>query len=78
MFVISCNVFYRSSLDAFNKVRCDGYINFPLLDPNDEANCSQQCLKDSRTTPCDCNKPQNMTCKTKGFTCYKKGGKIVR
>ena len=54
--------------------KCDGLINCPWLKPHDEANCSQ--CPSHIPHRCDCNKPENFTCKGYGRTCYSDHGKI--
>ena len=66
-------------------LKCDGYVQYPWLSPHDEANCSQQCSSSCfsfsccpwSSFPCDCNKPQNMTCEGSGRVCYREFGKLL-
>ena len=64
-------LFCRTCIDYW---KCNGKIECPWLSPHDEANCSQQCPW-SDDIPCDCNKPENMTCELKrtlNNVCYYK------
>ena len=61
-----------------DSLKCDGEINCPWHSPHDEVNCGQPCSSSlSGPIPCDCSKPENMTCAGAGRICYRESGKLL-
>lgn len=65
---------FSYELACQTRLKCNGIIDCPWLDPHDEAFCTK--CPSPHQNRCDCNKPGAVTCKGRGKTCYSDKGQI--